>query len=524
VRATVGVFRRCVSVTAAVLLLAGTLQAGAVRADEQLAPIKCPGSNLDVADVKQFRILAPILTGHVYEFRDGIFMPPNDESSGGGTAVQLAQLGHKLDEYLDGYHPGHPGAVPTIVIHAHGGLVDRCQAYSGALQLAPLYDQAGAFAIFPIYHVGLSESVDKGWSGKMAYTTVYDEAGVSIPFLTRFASDGVGLVDGHLEDTRSFSIAKRMRLKQRELKWRTDGGRDHGGQTGFEEGARYGSVPGLNEGLATGAHAWSYMKWTIDRSFELDGGAKAFPPGESAGIALISTIASALEKHGWTHGARLVLVGHSTGAIYVAKFARRWKVDAPKVRPSFEMILLASALRYDDLDKLLTEDKQDPMGPELTHFRSFGLSDTLEQQNVEGPLPGIKKGAYPRSLLYAVSGMFEVEPDTPLTGMQRFHCMLFSKSIDQVKKFPEPNGLMDLDVVARVNADLRVLGNGHPFVYSPSSVGAGIGFRTIELTHGGFPIDPVTDSSIAALVENEANWNASPGTANVSCPETAGPG
>jgi hypothetical protein len=452
---------------------------------------------------------------------DGIDIP-------GRTDAQRQEIALALREYLNRYYSEHGrGAVPTIVIHAHGGLVDRCDGYLGAAQLEPLYEQADAFSIFPIYNVGLGESVDKGWSGASAYAPELGGDGRAMAVGVRFFGGGVGLTDGPFLDPRALSIATRNRMRNAELSSRIAGGRDHGDVTRFEEDARFGFLPFLDEGLGTGGHSWSYMKWTIDRSFEIDGGSTPFPVGTSAGLALIDTIKSILrEDQPRFSRFRIVLVGHSTGAIYVTKFARRWNGRPPSLPSTFEMILLASALRYDDLETFLREDA----AKSLVHFRAFNLSDELERNNVEGPVPGLKRRAYPRSLLYAVSGIFEAEADTPLTGMQRFNCEMYDTSrLRKRLRDQKVSWDADLDVVDRVNKELAQLEHGHAFVYSPSSgyspltnIAVGVGFRTAELTHGGFPTDPATDSSIYALVADPMNWNQDPGSANISCPAPTG--
>ncbi|MBV9440040.1 MAG: hypothetical protein JOZ24_08635, partial [Candidatus Eremiobacteraeota bacterium] len=90
-----------------------------------------------------------LLKGHAYEFVDG--EPIFDR-----TATQLDDIQQNLEDYLSKHKK------PIIVIHFHGGLVDRCNGYTGAASLLGAYEGAGAFPIFPIYNVGIGESIDKG--------------------------------------------------------------------------------------------------------------------------------------------------------------------------------------------------------------------------------------------------------------------------------------------------------------------------------------------------------------------------
>lgn len=105
--------------------------------------------------------------------------------------------------------------------------------------------------------------------------------------------------------------------------------------------------------------------------------------------------------------ARITLIGHSTGAVYINEFIRQ--AAARLANASFDVVFLAPANRFEDFDDVLTKH-----GHLVANFRMFAMTDQLE---TEDQLVSI---IYPRSLLYLISGVLEGEPDMPIMGMQRF--------------------------------------------------------------------------------------------------------
>lgn len=90
--------------------------------------------------------------------------------------------------------------------------------------------------------------------------------------------------------------------------------------------------------------------------------------------------------------------------------------------------------------------------------------------------------AYPRSLLYLISGILETEPDATILGMQRH------------VSGEEPYQDGELRAVAQfVNAPTRS-------VWSVTGGDAPRGFRTESRRHGDFDEDPATRDSLRAIV------------------------
>ena len=133
--------------------------------------------------------------------------------------------------------------------------------------------------------------------------------------------------------------------------------------------------------------------------------ADAFKAGAEYGGTVFLT-----ELHDRLQGAsapRITLVGHSTGAIYIANFLRAAAQWVPDVR--FDLILEAPAATHDFFARVIEEH-----GSRIANVRVFGMGDAREADDVLVPV------IYPASLLYFVSGLLEDEPDQPLLGMERY--------------------------------------------------------------------------------------------------------
>ena len=106
---------------------------------------------------------------------------------------------------------------------------------------------------------------------------------------------------------------------------------------------------------------------------------------------------------------RVVLVGHSTGAVYICHFLKK----AHEVLPAdfkFDVVYLAPAVTFQLFAATLTD-----CGDRIRLFRSFGMKDDLEKADKLVPV------LYPHSTLYFISGVVEDEVDMPLVGMQRYY-------------------------------------------------------------------------------------------------------
>ncbi len=133
----------------------------------------------------------------------------------------------------------------------------------------------------------------------------------------------------------------------------------------------------------------------------------AFGPNQDvhAGTALLARLQAALEQ-GLVLD-RITLVGHSTGAIYIAHWLEKSRRYLPNIRQ--DIVYLAPAITHDMFAETLAT-----CGACIGNFRMFAMSDALEQDDqVWGQDEDLPDGhdwrryIYPSSLLYLVSGILE---------------------------------------------------------------------------------------------------------------------
>ncbi|MEM9188838.1 MAG: hypothetical protein AAGF12_06665 [Myxococcota bacterium] len=207
-----------------------------------------------------------------------------------------------------------------------------------------------------------------------------------------------------------------------------------------------------------GRLVWSAMKKDTADSFGTD-------PSVQGGHALVERIAPHLSAD-----TRLTLVGHSTGAIYIAHFLDALDARAePSVKA--DVAFLAPACTFEFLHARL-----DLLKRRVAGFRLFSLSEPLESGYWEVPV------LYPASLLYLVSGVCEDEPDAPIVGMQRY----FGQS-------EGPYAREDIRQVGEWMAE-------QDRVWSVKD--NGLGRSTSARTHGAFDEDSETRESLAHVIEH----------------------
>jgi hypothetical protein len=149
-----------------------------------------------------------------------------------------------------------------------------------------------------------------------------------------------------------------------------------------------------------GRAVWGQMK---------EAGAKAFAGSEEThgGMALLSELRGLQQQD---YKTRVVLVGHSAGAIFICELLRAVAKQERHPGLRFDVVFLAPACTFKLLDDTL-ELATNFVGS----FRCFAMQDALEQAD------WVLRPIYTRSLLYFVSGLLEGEPDEPIVGMARFH-------------------------------------------------------------------------------------------------------
>jgi hypothetical protein len=254
----------------------------------------------------------------------------------------------------------------------------------------------------------------------------------------------------------SLLVAAGVRILGRTVK-RLANGRDHGIYTTIVE-----EVARELKGDLVGGIIWKHMKKDAADSF-------AGPSETHGGAALLEELGR-IQQAG--HTPRLILVGHSAGAVYICHLLEKAATMLP-AGLQFEVVLLAPACSFGLLDGALKA-----ADARIARFRSFGMEDELERQ--DAILPPL----YLRSLLYFVSGLLETQVDLPLVGMKRYHA---GTSPFDAASFPE---------IERVGARFAALTS--PWIWSESSAGAGL--NTLARKHGDFDNDASTLQSVAHLI------------------------
>lgn len=447
-----------------------------------------------------------------------------------------------------------------LVMHFHGGLVSGEAARTAAKQGAPFYAQAGAHAIYPIWHTGAFEVLATDWkriAGETLFRMLVDRvagwahaqiqnvfgggrSGVvsrDLPAVDeavmRASGEGEGDFPAHFIGEVDLTGLAGQELEPNDFELRAiESGLRQDGEFAaawdavlrgagkpVEEGARdLAGVPeqppaatvadeavldalredadtrGLGLGAAkltagiivkvlgrfargtdhglhatvteevlravyaakAGAAVWESIKGYTSAAFDSD--------SMSAGSLMVEELGKLPE------GQRVILVGHSAGAIFICELLERLAPTGRQV----EVILLAPAARCQLFEEALAINPN-VLASSGGHpaFRMFSMSDAYETKDflVRG-VPGLGDLTwfYPRSLLYLVSGLFEDVPDADVLGLQRSH-----SAATWYSDRPQVKAVRDWFGQPRDRVSWSVTGDGT----LPR-------LRTNSTTHGGF--------------------------------------
>lgn len=264
-------------------------------------------------------------------------------------------------------------------------------------------------------------------------------------------------------------------------------GRDHGlYATVVEEIVREVKLGGSGLNGWGKALQWNRMKKDTEDAFGTDSDLHA-------GTALLSRLRRAVED-GFAPG-RITLIGHSTGAIYIAN----WLDAAASHLPAttrFDVLFLAPAITYERFERCLQRHQD-----RIANFRMFCMRDALEREDQvwgeDGELAqqqDWRRFIYPSSLLYLVSGILESTgtdddpqdaPDMPLLGMERYWAR---RDVYTAGDFPQ---------VEKVRAWLDA--KPGRMVWSKAE-GQGDGLNSGSIDHGSFDNDKDTIASMVSLL------------------------
>lgn len=279
-------------------------------------------------------------------------------------------------------------------------------------------------------------------------------------------------------------VARAVLLRMRD-------GRDHGlHATSIEELLRAMKVGGTAVNEWGKLLQWNQMKNDTRQAFG--------DHPECAGTALLTQLAAAMQGPDKLELDRITLVGHSTGAIYIANWLEHSGILGKRKQ---DVVFLAPAITHAAFARLLKEH-----GDRIGCFRMFGMQDRHERIDQlwgrEHEDLAHKEGQdwrhflYPASLLYLVSGLLESTtgpgtatadaPDTPLLGVHRY--------LDDVRTYP-PAAFPEVDAV-RTWLKLP----GHCAVWSITDEGDAPGFQCDTIDHGEFDNDTQVCASLQHIV------------------------
>ena len=225
-----------------------------------------------------------------------------------------------------------------------------------------------------------------------------------------------------------------------------------------------------------GAAEWAAMKKeTLDSFGDGDRGARLVMEALAKGLA---------DKPATT----VTLVGHSTGAVFIDNLLSDVVAktgDGSRPWPDgrrFQVALLAPAATTLHF-VTATGQAKDLVG----RTRMFTMRPEAETQD------RVAGAAYPRSLLYLVSGVLERDGDrsalSPLVGLARF----LDKDLDGYATSKPGKA-------AQVAAWREFFSDADRLVLSPSAADAPEGHRAGALSHGSFDDDPLVRESLQHMI------------------------
>jgi hypothetical protein len=388
----------------------------------------------------------------------------------------------------------------SLALFFHGGLVDKADAFSTAQQLigpyqAPGFDGGNAYPYFFIWESGIWEILEQRLPailGDAVFRWLVDIVSAKIREVRSHGPGDNALSPAELQGivhtieegpssevidaTKRTIILGGIANVIASILRREATGHDHGmPNTVVEELLR---AFFLGE---VGASIWTAMKDSTARAFLPD-------PERYVGTAMIKELVALYESGQAGKNARITLIGHSAGAVYISNFLKamtmtlQGKTYADSIR--FDVILMAPAARVD-----LFADTLFAYGTLIRNCRIYEMSVALESTDILVDEPVIRD-LYTSSLLYFISGVLEdPDGDTPILGMKRYFTGKKPFAPGQVRSIDTVSAFYSQHSHATVCSDTKSDDPQPP-----------LGQRCTSHHHGGFPIDPGTLQSVCYLL------------------------
>ncbi len=399
-------------------------------------------------------------TDHYLDLNDGVF-----------DATTKSDLDHLFANLKTA--PGRD----KLVVHFHGGLVDKQSGLNAAELVMEHYQNLNAYQVFFIWESGLLDALSQ------KLRAIFDEPIFQqlLLYINQFTASlsrdrplqeaekvqfGQMLKASSILPTAAQAVALGPNIEKatgvvERVTSRFAEGRDHGlYATVVEELLRQFYL------YRVGKDIWDHMKQETIDAFGNDA-------SRYGGTAFLQGLKAYWESGQQPH---ITLVGHSAGAIYICRFLQYADLLLPEDM-KFDLVFLAPACTFELFSQTLKNYAQ-----RITGIRVFGMRDELEQAD---PLVPSVPLIYPYSLLYFISGVLEDVADTPLVGMQRYY---FGKAPYNAM----PEVVQSLNYLSAPGTQRTVW----------SVVNAGPGLASNVTTHGGFYSDVATLDSLQYIILN----------------------
>jgi hypothetical protein len=199
---------------------------------------------------------------------------------------------------------------------------------------------------------------------------------------------------------------------------------------------------------------------------------------------------------------RVVLVGHSAGAIYISRIIENlatWRKEPnfPSVDAGVEVVFMAPACTYESIAY-----RRNAFRKYVKAFRMFALADDAERYDAllaVNAAPKAVRSWYDASLLYYISNNLEGQVDRPLLGMERFWRLANREPIVMPRDLSEweVQAVRITDDVLKIKANSVWSRGRFGEAHAPSP--GGPGWECSAARHMDFWVDPLMQRSLSYI-------------------------
>jgi hypothetical protein len=451
--------------------------------------------------------------------------------------------GASRDELQELFKAAAAQSAKQIVVHFHGGLIDKESGLEAASKLKPIYEAAGAFPIFFVWESGWKEIVEQQIP-VIFREKIFQRILVTVSRYCKAKVDGAAdpeqaRSEGALTDTPESKILEEIQKRTPFAGTEPDLTEDS--LVTPEESARIEQMLSENTGFTIDAEVVANDPDSTLMSDELvprtEPGNGEVDRGGVTTVLLIGRCAIVIgrvikrfvkKRH---HGFYLTIVEEILRGFYLGSVGKFFWNEMKKnidnafgfapdcggtafvagmsqvltANPELKVTLvghsagsiyacrllrglpaqLPDSVRLNlilvaaAIDVKSFAETLRAVGDRIEGFRSFGMSDERER------VDAIFGRLFPSSLLYFVSGVLEDESDMPLVGMERFYAPEYKQE--------------GLEYISAIG-EFETCRHPHSFVWAPADHGDG---KACDMhSHGGWVEATATLKSVQYLISN----------------------